>query len=489
MLFLNKFFIRFFTKNIFLFLLVTYIVSRLFFLSKYPFFYDSPEYLRESFSNSFFSSLQRSHESIHPVYLFLIQLFQKIIPGQSAWSLSLISGLFGIGSFILFYVLIKKLFSQKIAICSLVPLIFFKHIWLIETNILHESVNHFFLIAGILSFTYFLDNKKYYLVILPIVFWSLGILNFPGIIIWFIPIYAFVLVRRKLKKKDFIYLTSSIIVSLFIGLIINKTLLDLSKVSGLTRLEILYKDYGINILFRDFSVINIARSLRNITLILLNGYSLASLLSIVVYLFLKIKEKNTKMIIFSLLFLIPLFFTGKYWYGGLYGRYSSFIAYFLAIAFSFIYLKSRKLYFALLFILVFSFIPTLVKYQKTPIFLIQESLIKKVDTKSNDIIILSDYQRPQLEISNSYCLSPDSNKNSEIENLINDKLLSNNRVFITKQAINYPYWQYDGQEIHIVSKGNLEKAYLRNYLSEKKITLVSFNEEYPFLGVYEIKSK
>lgn len=490
MLFLNNFFKRFFRKNIFVLILITFIVSRLFFLSKYPFFYDSPEYLRESFSDNFFSSLQRSHESIHPVYLFLIQLFQKTIPGESAWDLSLISGLFGIGSFILFFILVKKLFNEKIAMYSLIPLIFFKHTWLIQTNLLHESIDHFFLIAGILFFTIFLDKNKFYLFIISILFLSLGILNFPGIIIWFISIFAFVLLRKKIHKKDFLYLILGIFISLFVGLILNKTLLDMSKVSGLLRLESLYKDYGINVLFREFSFLNILRSLRNVTLILLNGYSFASLISILIFFFLVIKEKDKKIILFSFLFLIPFFLTGKYWYGGLFGRYSSFITYFLAIIFSQIYLKSKRAYFVLLVILTVSFIPTFIKYQQTPIYLIQNSLIKKINVQKEDIIILSDYQRPQLELNNSFFLSPDQSINTETKNLITTRLLSKEgRVFVTKQAINYPYWQYDGQEIHIVSKGNLEKAYLRNYLSDKDLTLVSFIEDYPFLDVYEIKSK
>lgn len=486
MLFLNKVRKYFFRKSKLFLIFITYIFSRFFFLSKYPFFYDSPEYLRESFSSNFFSSLQRSHESIHPVYLYLIQLFQKIIPGENAWNLSLISGLFGLGSFILFFLLVKKLFNEKTALFSLIPLIFFKHTWLIETNILHESVNNFFLIAGILSFIYFLNNKKIYLFILSLIFLSLGILNFTGLIIWFISILSFVLLKNKFDKKNYFYLIIGVLICL---IIVNKIIFEISGLSVLLRLGTVYKDYGTNILFKDYSFLNILRMFRNVFLILLNGYSIASLFSIIIFIFLILKEKNKKMILFSFFFLIPFLLSGKFWYGGLYGRYSSFIAYFLALTFSFIYSKYKKIYFVLIFLLVISFIPTFIKYQKTPVFLIQENLIKKIDIKNSDIIILSDYQRPQLEINNSYFLLPDQDKNKEIENLITNKLSVKSRVFITKQAINYPYWQYDGQEIHIISKGNINRASLNNYLSDKELKLVSFNKEYPYLDVYEIKSK
>jgi len=485
-LFLNKVRKYFFRKNKLFLIFIIYIVSRFFFLAKYPFFYDSPEYLRESFSSNFFSSLQRSHESIHPVYLFLIQLFQRIIPGENAWNLSLISGLFGLGSFILFFLLVRKLFNEKTALYSLIPLIFFKHIWLIETNILYESINNFFLIAGILSFIYFLSNKKIYLFILSLIFLSLGILNFTGLIIWFISILSFVLLKKRFDKKDYFYLIIGVLICL---IIVNKIIFEISGISVVLRLTTLYKSYGTNILLKDYSFLDILRMFRNAFLILLNGYSVASLFSIIIFIFLILKEKNKKMMLFSFFFLIPFLLSSKFWYGGLYGRYSSFIAYFLALTFSFVYLKFKRIYFVLLFILIVSFIPTFIRYQQTPVFLIQDNLIKKIDIKNSDIIILSDYQRPQLDFLNSYFLLPDQNRNKEIENLITSKLSAKSRVFITKQAINYPYWQYDGQEIHIISKGNINKASLNNYLSNKELKLVSFNKEYPYLDVYEIKSK
>jgi hypothetical protein len=67
-------------KKYFWLTLFLFIASRFFFLANYPHFYDSPEYFRESQSLSFFDSLKSSHESIHPVWLFLTQTFQKIVP-------------------------------------------------------------------------------------------------------------------------------------------------------------------------------------------------------------------------------------------------------------------------------------------------------------------------------------------------------------------------------------------------------------------------
>src|SRR4030065_1597219 len=88
-----------------------FIGSRFFFLNNYPHFYDSPEYLRESLSRNFFTSLKSSHESIHPLWLFLTQIFQKIVSQGNVWEISLIAAVFGSGGFVSFYFLIKRNFN------------------------------------------------------------------------------------------------------------------------------------------------------------------------------------------------------------------------------------------------------------------------------------------------------------------------------------------------------------------------------------------
>ena len=129
-----------------------FFISRFFFLANYPYFYDSPEYYRESLSNNFFISLSQSHESIHPLWLFLTQIFQKIVPQGNVWEISLIAAIFGLVGFVSFYFLIKRNFSEKIAIFSSIPLIFFPHLWLIQTNVLHESLDLGIFLLSLLFF-------------------------------------------------------------------------------------------------------------------------------------------------------------------------------------------------------------------------------------------------------------------------------------------------------------------------------------------------
>jgi len=173
---------------IFLFLL-----SRFLFLANYPHFYDSPEYLKLAQVGNLFTALQKSHESIHPIYIYLIQTVHGFLP------ISFVSAFFGLLTFIGFYFLIKRLFNKRTAFLSLIPLVFFPHLWLIQTNIMHESVDHFLLIVSLLCFDIFLSNKKLISLIISFLFLILAFINFSGNSIW-LPVFAGLYIFRKYKK-------------------------------------------------------------------------------------------------------------------------------------------------------------------------------------------------------------------------------------------------------------------------------------------------
>jgi 4-amino-4-deoxy-L-arabinose transferase-like glycosyltransferase len=166
-----------------------FLISRLFFLAHYPFFYDSPEYYRESLTTNFSQSIAASHEAIHPLYLWLTQLSQKLtlflIHQPQFWVLSLISAIFGILGFLAWYFFIRRLFNEKMALYSLIPLIFFPHLWLIQTNILHETLEQGLFLLGLLFLDFYLEERKIYWVILVIISWGLALFNFLGILVWF----------------------------------------------------------------------------------------------------------------------------------------------------------------------------------------------------------------------------------------------------------------------------------------------------------------
>lgn len=474
-------------KKYFWLSLVLFFVSRFFFLANYPFFYDSPEYFRESQSVSFSASLQNSHESIHPLWLFLTQLFQKIIPGNNVWELSLIAASFGLLGFIAFYFLVKNLFNQKTAFLASIPLIFFPHLWLIQTNVLHESLDSGLFILALLFFNYFLGNKKkYFWLILTVIFLSLVIFDFVGILLW-VPVFIG-LVFLKSKKdnlgKNIIWGLAIVVLSFLIAIGGLWFLLSFVKtINPAVRLKNLLFGYGGGI-FTDWGFLNLLRTIRNDVLILFHGYSISAILGLIISGYYLIKKKKYLFLIFLLSFFLPFFLTGKFWYGGLFGRYSILIAYPLALLLTLI--PWRKIYVLLIIILFFSFLPTFVAYQKEPVGEIQTNLIKEINLNANDLLILSDYQRPQLVYNQALYLGGDISQQKLIEEKILGALSSGKKVFITQQARDFPYWQYDGQEVHIVSKGDKNKSQLKSFLRDKKLVIRANDLRYPLLTVYEL---
>jgi len=452
------------------------LISRLFFLAHYPFFYDSPEYYRESLSTNFWQSIAVSHEAIHPFYLFLTQIFQRIsvsLIGQpQIWVISLISAIFGIIGILAWYFLIKRVFNEKIALFSLIPLIFFPHLWLIQTNILHEAVEQGLFLLGLLFLDLFLEKRKIYWVILVIISWGLAIFNFPGILIWFPAALGLVFYRSRKKQiwKDLIIFLISALLSFGLAIIGLYGVLALAIPEPVERIMSLLLGEG-GVLF-SWALLDVLRVLRNDFLILFHGYSIAAILG-----------------------------GGKFWYGGLYGRWSALVAYPLALLLAL--LPWRKVYFersekegsnerselgsywGLITILVISFLPTFLAYQKPPIPEIQAELVNQISITREDLLILSDYQRPQLPYGNALYIVGANQKMVEEE--IEKTLKENRQVFISQQAITFPYWQYDGQEIHIISKGNKEKAHLKKFLEDKELELIMENESYLLLSIYQIK--
>ena len=466
------------TKKYFWLILSLFFVSRFFFLTNYPHFYDSPEYLRESLSRNFFISLSSSHEVIHPVWLFLTQFFQRIISQPTSWELSLISAIFGLLGFLAFYFLIKRNFGEKIAIFSSVPLIFFPHLWLIQTNVLHESLDCGLFLLGLLFFDFFLTKKKFSWFLLLTLFLSLSIFDFVGILLWSPVFIGLAILRSKKISWSNIAWSLGVIFISFIFAVGGLYFLE-------ARLKVLLFGYGGGGILTGWGFLNILRMLRNDILVLFHGYSLSAILVLIISVAYLVKKKNWPVLIFFLSFFLPFLLTGKFWYGGLFGRYSVLIAYPLALLLAL--MPWRRIYGFLIIILFLSFLPTFVVYQQKPIPQIQSSLIDKINLKENDILILSDYQRPQLDYRNALYLNGDEKMQKAIEENIDKKLLQGDRVFISQQAIDFPYWQYDGQQIHIISKGNKSKAQLKEFLKDKEKELVAEDKEYPLLTIYQVR--
>jgi len=470
----------------FIILTIIFIFTRFLFLANYPHFYDSPEYLRESLGTNFYLSLAKSHESVHPIWLYLSQVFQKINIDSTAWEISLISAISGLITIFAFYFFIKILFKQRIADKALLPLIFFPHLWLIQTNIMHESIDVALFISALLFYLLFIDKNKFIYFFFSLTCLTMAFLDFIGIAIWVSAFIGLIVYRSKgnVFKNLFIY-ALELLLSISLSIVFLYLLLNKAIDNPLERLNDLLFVYGKSGIFEGWSLLNIIRMFRNNLFVLYYGYSLAAIVAIFIVFFNLIKNKKNKLLLFIISFFIPFFLTGKFWYGGLYGRYSIMIAFPLALILALI--KNKKIYWSLMGILIFYFGFTFCSYLKTPIPEIQRDLIKKAKINESDLIILSDYQRPQLNLSNAVFINGDLQEQIKTESLIEESLFDHKKVFISQQAIDFPYWQYDGQEIHIISKSNSDKAVLNDFINGKELDLVTKNNNYPLLNIYQIK--
>jgi 4-amino-4-deoxy-L-arabinose transferase-like glycosyltransferase len=474
-------------KKYFWLIFSLFFISRFFFLANYPHFYDSPEYLRESLSSSFFNSLSSSHEVVHPVWLFLTQLFQKITSQPTSWELSLISAIFGLISMVVFYFLIKRIFNEKIAVFSSIPLIFFPHSWLIQTNILHESLDFGLFLSSLLFFDFFLKKRRLYWWVLSVLLLSLTALDFVGILFWSIAFLGLAILRSKENdwKKNIAWGFLTIFLSLILSFVVLYFLLLLTKnIEPISRLKVIFLGFGATGIFSGWGLIDILRILRNNLYTLVYGYSVAAILGLIfssVYLY---KKRKWAVLIFLFSFFVPFLITGKFWHFGPFGRLAGLMAYPLALFLAL--MPWRKIYWLLVTIIFLTFCPTFWVYQKTPVPQIQAGLISKIETKEKDLLIFSDYQRPQLNYDNALYIHSNEKIEKEVEEKITKNLLTGNRVFISQQAIDFPYWQYDGQQIHIISKGNKSKAQLKEFLEDKKLNLIVEEKNYPLLNVYQL---
>lgn len=470
-------------------LIIFYASSRFLFLASYPHFYDEPEYLRESLKPSFAKSLSESHESIHPVSLFLNQGIQKLTVnflGNSGWNLSLVSAIFGLLGLLSFYFLIKKLFNQKLAFYSSLPLLLFSHLWLIQTNILHEAVDQGLFLFGLLYWVNFLEKKSGQSLIISFISLSLAVINFVGILIWFPLVIAVIFLKRKyFKKENVLWGLFLILISGLLAIGVLAFLLQISGVNSAERLNHLFFIYGGGGGVQKWGIVPLLRSLRNIFLITTFGYSPLVLIVLCSTLFSFWKRSQWGRLGLSLLWLLLFLITGKFWYGGLFGRYSALIGYLFGLL-SGLTSKKKLAYWLLIVCLLANFIPTFIAYQKTPIPLLQAELIKKTKINTNDLLVMSDYQRPQLPYPNALFINGDLNLQKTIEKQIDQSFTLGQRVFITQQAVSFPYFQYDGQQLHIISSGDKNKAVINNYLKNKQLKLVIEDKNYPLLKIYEI---
>jgi len=425
---------------------ISYFLSRLPFLRAYPVYYDSFEYARVAetinFSN-FTQTITSSHQPIHTFYFLTILIFKQIFFFLSAEKvLVLISLVFGYLTVVFFFLFVKEYLDDKKAFFASLLLLLFPYFFVANTNILYESELLFFQIAALYFFFTGLKKENIRRVLLAGIFWSISISIFTGSLIIF-PVFAALYLKIK-KKLSFLSLAliliPALLTPLFLDILIFKSPAIIASKYQLHFSDLVSTGGGLFV----FGY----RILRNIVLESSTILSPAGIIVLAIIIVIYSLTTHYSLLTTLLWFLPPLFLM-QFWHAGLFGRLAIFLVFPASLLLTESLTKNWQKIFLLFTFLVF-LVPLLIAQTKNPPIYRFYDLIKNVP---NVAILTSDsnrflYQKYELPI---FVFSP-GNDLPEAEKFINENLKQGKTVLIDSAGLNYPYFQFDGDSYHLLSR-------------------------------------
>jgi hypothetical protein len=392
-------------------------------------------------------------------------------------SLAILSLLFGFATTIVWYLVVKELFSKKAALYSTIILLLFPIFFIINTNITYEAELLFLQTVSFLILIKGLKYKKNVWIFVAGLFLGLAHLVFIGtlfitpifvyfILLLVIPAKAGIqsmifqfkkgnycldpLLRGDDGKKTTKHFTQSLIYSGFfcLGYVITGFIADYFLLGSLPLIAAKYTSHATDVVSGSQGVVLlIARVLRNIVYqavaILSPGGAFLFGLAIMLILFVK-KFSKLK---YLLLAVIPYLILMQYWHAGLFGRLALGIVFPASLFIAYVFEDIKKQVGVLLLLFVFFALFILIQAQSPPLYQYY-SLIKN---EKNYAVITSDYNRfIYEEHAIPHFVIKGDTPISEIKKYI-DTHIKNKVVLIDSAAVRYPYFQYDGNTYHILS--------------------------------------
>lgn len=439
-----------------LFIFVALIIAEFLTTPKILLFYDEIEYLIIVSSHSFFQVIHLGHFPIHPFFLSFFWVTSRIVlPNYTAF-------IFGVISAFLIYKISKKLFKrQKLFWLPALIFLLFPGVWLINTNLMIQSV---LLTFYLLAIYFFLERKS--IPFLISVFVMMGI--HVDAIYWIPTIFLLPFVFNKEIKMDktdltkyakiaFLGVALSVLFYAYIYLFIRKDF------GGSTEQLLTYSSFGI------------LRIIRNIWVCFINSFGSITPILLVFLLFKNLKSKYEWFA--WILFAICISIGGAYWEGDLMMRRIVFAGVILSLAL-FKYLGKKSVYF-LLFLLPITGLNASLYYKNLsdmPLTVMQ----KKVDQlPKNQTLLSSHYYYPFIKYEGDI-LWFESGDMGKIESYLRD----GKRVFMTKESITAPYLLVIGNNYHITSLTKVGNSESRVLFEKYKIDSIgdSFEIKLPSGG-------
>lgn len=445
-------------------IILFYILTRIPFLRHIPVYYDSFEYLRIAGQINFGNLsevLISSHQPVHTFYFLLILFFKKIFFFlQAGEVLTLISLIFGLLITVLWFNFLGYLTDRKTAFFSAMLLSIFPYFYVVTTNIFYEAPLLFFQLLAFYFLHKFFKQEKIIYLIFGGIFLGLAVSIFIGSLFIF-PLYLTVyFMQKNIVRKKIIFLlifyVISIITAIFIDLLIFKSPAFifgkyLSHVSDFTSSS-------------GGSLIFIFRIIRNVFVQFSSILSIGGMILLILAIFSAAGKRKVNTPLGLLLFL-PAFVLTQYWHAGLYGRLSLYIIFPVSYFLSFYYRKNLIRLFIFFIIFVFTLKIMSIQYQIAPIYRYY-GLYKNTAKSDNVAIVTSDYNRflYQTEDIPLFIVNGEPENGDTVEEFINWNLAEGNQVVVDSAAIRYPYFQYDGDFIHLLSKNYKDNSVIKDIL-------------------------
>lgn len=413
-------------------------------------FYDLPEYLKIVSTHSFWQVFTLGHFPIHPVFLGILWIAIKFIPANY------LALLLGTISVFVFYKIAKVIFKKGSFWLSVLIFSLFPGVWLINTNLLVESLQ---LTLYLLTIYFLLRKAKKLFFVAVILLLGTHIES----IVWIPTVFILPVIFSKelrFKRDDFVQFIKISLISIFLA----------GLFYGIVYLFVREKSGEFNIQMNYYTSFGILRMIRNIWFSFIHNFG--SLTPFIIGLLIIKNTKSKSEWISWLIFFIAISLLGSYWEAGLMMRRIVFAGVILSLAF-YKYL-GKKSVFLILFLLPITVMNSVLYYRNLknmPLAVMQQRIDKLPE---NQVLIQSHYYYPFTEYDGKMLWL-------ELDNLeqIDDYLKNGVRVFMVKESVTIPYLLVVGNNYHITSLSKVGD-------SESRVLFKKYDVS-KFEDVYEIK--
>lgn len=474
------------SRNVFVLIISLLILAFFITTPKVVLFYDAPEYVDIVSKNGLIESAVKVHNPVRPVFMMIFWLVYRFLHNLlqigSEYSGNLASFIFGLISLWLFYKLSIQILVKKQAYLATIVFSILPGVWIINTNLLNESITLTFFILSVLHLIKLAISNSKTLKLLFIISVALMLGTHVQSILWIPAIFSVPFLlnikpsrdRQQIVSSAILILTALLLYFVFVSLFLGNT--DPNKLSQ----NIGYLEFLANWLpsgWNDY--ISYLRYLRNIVLVMLRGYSNLAII-LLCYLVLK-KIRNLRFLFGVILLGVSIISTSWFWSGDFMIRRSIFAGVVFSLLLAKYYKRATYVLVAyLLLILIFN----------TQLYISSESeqmpfsLIKASQSRlpGSQVLVQTQYARPFTYDYDGEKIWVGYGGIDQIDNYLDE----GKKIYFDSQALFSPYLLYVGNNLHITSLGKSGTSETKYLFEKYNFDLVDVSDVNKRIFIYEL---